>query len=308
MLLLPLIGCGPDPAPPEPVEPDEPPIDPAPWTFVSTGDEAPGFEPETLGRVVEAAAAQVLTYDAEPVIDAYTALFEGSSDATCPTVTLDPSGNRYWVDGCTADDGTFFGGYLSDVRFTDTVDAEAGLVYNGTQLAGNVALIGPEGAFDLEGSALWIDGVSLDGAVELVVSALVGGFYLQGDPSWLGEPASVNVTLTGYSVPAYGGVATQADGSVPVVVDGDRYDVWFHAVSVGDAGVGSLCEEEPGGMLEIRDPWGRWVEVTFHGPVIGVDGGDPSRCDGCGDALFDGQEIGSVCAGFDPWFQWEKLP
>jgi hypothetical protein len=303
-----LFACEPDSPPPHQAGPAEPdPIDPSPWTFASGDDELPALDLDAVERAIDAAVPAILAYDAEGVVGAYDTMLT-SSTPDCPTVTTDEYGNQFWIDGCAAPDGTYYGGFLYEYVYQAYYDPYSGLVLDGSSLSGNVWLDGVPGTMDLEGTALWVTGQSTDGSLRVVESALSGGFYYDRADGWLGESSAVTTSLIAYTLPAFGGIAVVADGAAPVQVDGDRYDVVFHAAGMANQMAGSLCEDEPGGSVDVRDPYGRWVTVAFQGPNIGYDGGDPDHCDGCGDATSDGTSIGTVCPDFTPWFDWEKLP
>ena len=116
-LLLALMACSdPPPAQVATPEPDAPAIDPSPWDYATTGAGPAPLDLERMGRALDAAVVEILTYDAEPLVEAYQAI-HASADGTCPNETLDPYGNSYWADDCTALDGTLFSGYLCDHRF-----------------------------------------------------------------------------------------------------------------------------------------------------------------------------------------------
>lgn len=312
-MLLGLLGCGaPDPSP-GPSAPDDGLV-PSPWTLPTTSTGEPPVDTDALGRALDAAVAGILAYDAAPVLDAYQAIWDTSSEPACPAATIDPYGNVYWADGCTASDGTSFGGYLSQYVTVGAYDDDAGVYTDGVELSGNVALVGPAGTFDLEGYAARYSGASADGTVTLVQSVLVGGFAYDGAADgWLRDAglagASVEVTLFDYDVGSVGSVVV-ADGAVLVEVDGAPWHVVFDLAQLASEPLGVQCGQEPGGSASIRDPLGRWVGVTFHGPdlVYGTTLGDPLQCDGCGDAVLDGEPIGQVCADFDPWYAWEAAP
>ncbi|MEZ4236616.1 MAG: hypothetical protein R3F59_10760 [Myxococcota bacterium] len=304
------LACTPDPASTPSVATlttPTAPTSPATWTFPDA-DTPPGDpDPDALGDAITAAAALALAFPADPLVDAYLDRFARSASPTCPTTFDDGYGGTYWADGCTAPDGTYFGGYLDAVHFVDLPTDDGTALLTGDTLGGNITLLDPDGrALDLEGTAARLTGTSVDGTTTYVQSALVGGFGLQGDdaPSWLRDgPRSVELVLTTIAVPSIYGLATVVDGAVDVDQPDGRYSVRFGEVTAANLAVGSACALEPGGPVTVRDPDGRWVEVTFHGPHLGVDEGDAQRCDGCGDAvaLDDGRALPEVCADFSPW-------
>jgi hypothetical protein len=150
--------------------------------------------------------------------------------------------------------------------------------------------------------------VSSDGTLQVVSSALYGGFYGEGTGSgWLdgmADAASLSISLYGYTIPSVGGILVGAEGSTVV----GEHAVIFTGVQMGNEQIGSLCGIEPGGTVQMRDGYGRWVDITFHGPQMEVGGGDPQQCDGCGDVTLEGEPVGQVCPDLTPWYQWELLP
>jgi hypothetical protein len=303
-LLAALAGCAAPPpaAAPTVIEtltvPDTPLVTaPSPWTYPG-GDAEPGpVDTDALAAAIEAAVVDVLAFPADPLVDAYLDRYARSATAPCPAAVDDGAGNVYWANGCAAADGTWFGGYLTWYS-----------------LGGNIALIDPDGGtLDLEGTAARLTGLSLDGTTRYVQSALVGGFALDAADAegWLtAGMQSLELIVTRIEVPALTGVVTVVEGAVVPRLGDDVYSVRFTGATVASAILGSACEGEPGGGVVVRDPAGRWVEVTFHGPILDVTEGDAARCDGCGDAvlLSDGTPLGEVCADFSPWLTPEPTP
>jgi hypothetical protein len=315
MTLLPwMVGCAQPPASP-PLEPElvQQPVatvqDVSDWVYDEGQQELPPLDLPALEAALEEAALAVLVWDAQPVIEAYSGVLVSSGSLACPPLVEDGYGNTYWQGYCESDDGTTFGGYLSDYGYDSTYDPYSDMFLTGRSLAGNVALQGPLGLLDLEGQASFIEGVSSDGSLLVVSSTLYGGFYGEGPAGagWLGslqDAASLSVSLFGYTLPAVGGILVGAEGSVVV----GEHAVIFHGMQMGNAQIGSLCATEPGGTAEMRDAYGRWVDIVFHGPQAEIDGGDPQQCDGCGDVTWEGEPVGQVCPDLTPWYQWELLP
>jgi hypothetical protein len=317
-----LLGCadqGPAPVPdtPDPSDPTFPTeTSPAPWTF-EDDEPAPGpVAPAALERALQVALVQILTYDARAIVDPYLARYAESATPACPGAIPDGYGNEYWATGCNADDGTYFGGYITQSVFTDVYSDDGGIYQSGATLGGNIVLVEPDGAtLDLEGTAAVVTGASLDGNVLLLTSALLGGFaYDSADADgWLADGMqSLDVTLFVYDVVDVGGRLAVVDGAVNPFIDGETWSVQF-ANTAANAPIGSACDLEPGGIVQIRDPAGRWVSLAFDGPILDLytgefAPGDPQRCDGCADASVDGEPIGAVCADFTPWLDWEMAP
>jgi len=298
-------ACAPSAPPPAPTEPAA--LEPLPWTFDAPAE--PGeVDLDALGIALERAAREVLDYDARDVVDPYLAHLAASADPGCPDVTVDPDGNRYWLSGCQSKDGTSWAGFLFHSPVIEVNDGA--FVFSGDTLNGNARVAEPQGrALDIQGAAGFLTGTSVDGATDVVVSTVRGGFALDDAATgWLADgPQSVDIELVGLSFVAVPGALVQATGSVVTDTPDGTWAVTFDANAVA-TGPLSDCEEEPGGTVVARDPAGRWIEIDFDGPVVDVTAGDADACDGCGRATLDGAELGAVCADFTAWTTWEVLP
>jgi hypothetical protein len=307
-------GCAeapPDTAEPPPADvPDETPIEPSPWSFDDDDTPSDTVDLAGAGRALDAAVVEILELDSRPIVDAYRGLFLDGRSLDCPDLTDDGNGGLYWNDGCSSLEGTYFGGYLSHYVLDGAYQDD--LILYGDTLGGVVTVIDAAGrTLDLEGDVSWVEGVSTDGLLEIVASVVSGGFYYSGGDAtgWLREGRqAVTVGLTGIRIPIVDGTAVVVEGAVNTTADGQPWSAMFLANTVGNAAAGSACDQEPGGTIELRDPSGRWIDITFHGPNLEDDPGDPTRCDGCGDATVDGEPVGEICADFTPWMTWEALP
>jgi hypothetical protein len=315
--MLALAGCG---AEEEPVDPgtspttSEPPettdpFEPSPWDYQGTDATGGDVDLDALGRAIDAAVLEVLSLDPRAALDPYLATYAQSRTPSCPPAAGDGLGNVYWQGYCTAPDGATFGGYLTHYAYVDYPDVD--FVLNGDLVSGVITVTDAAGhQLDLEGEAQWLTGVSHDGSTELVSSYLNGGFAWDGPaPGWLADGRrSVSVAITGIAIPIIDLDLVIVSGSVTPEVDGELYAVQFPDNHASDEAIGlSDCALEPGGTVHVRDAQGRWVDIDFHGPILEVDLGDPTRCDGCGDAFLDGEPLGPVCADFTPWLAWEAL-
>lgn len=310
-MLLVLAGCGTEePDDPVPTEPDPgTEIDPSPWSYTPDDPVSDQVDLDALGRAIDAAVLEVLTYDARTALDPYLNAYTASGTPTCPPASIDAYGNAYWQGYCTAPDGAYFAGYLTHNVYRDLYDVD--FVLNGDLLSGVITVTNAAGdTLDLEGEALWLTGLSHDGTTEVVQSYLNGGFAWDGPGAqWLADGRrSVSISVTGLEIPSAALRIVLVAGSATPVVDGELYAVDFPDNHVSGELVGvSDCGLEPGNTISVRDPAGRWVDIAFQGPILEVDPGDASQCDGCGDATLDGEPIGQVCADFTPWLDWEAF-
>lgn len=291
---------------------DEPALEPLPWFFETT-ERSDDIDLVAVGEALDQAVREVLTYDARHVVDAYLDQLDASTDPNCPEVTVDGAGNRYWLAGCAADDGSIYSGFLFHYPQSEVPNGD--VLFSGDTLDGNARIIDGLGrAIDIQGSVGFLTGTAVDGSSDLVVSSIAGGFGLDDAPEgWLATgPQSVQVVLVGLTLRSVVGSLVQVAGSVVTLREaGDRSD-GAYAVTFDDnvmaTGALSACNSEPGGTISVRDAEGRWLDITFDGPVLDQSAGDPTACDGCGRAVLDGVEIGEVCADFFPWLSWEALP
>ncbi|MEN0062525.1 MAG: hypothetical protein AAGA48_10280 [Myxococcota bacterium] len=286
---------------------DPPPIEPLEWDF-STDDTLEPIDLAAVGSALDRAVVDVLTYDARPLIEGYRDRLATSGTPNCPAITVDPAGNQYWVSGCYADDGSVFGGFLFYYPQVDNFDGQ--FLFTGDSVVGNARIVDPMGdAIDIQGSAVFLRGRAADDSSELVVNSVSGGFGMDADaPRWLDAgPQSANVELVGLQFVGGLGLVVQATGAI-VVADDDG--TWAASFSANAMALGPLsaCDSEPGGVVSVRDPAGRWIDIEFDGPILDESAGDAAACDGCGQARADGAELGLVCADFTPWFSWEALP
>ena len=65
---------------------------------------------------------------------------------------------------------------------------------------------------------------------------------------------------------------------------------------------------EPGGTIGVRVADGSWYDVQFHGPTDAKPEVAPKDCDGCGDAFYRGEPLGTVCVDFSAWTGWGAAP
>ncbi len=296
------LGCPAD-APPE--APGDDIVEPLPWTF-SAPERGEEVDLVAIASALDQGVLDAMAIDARQVVDAYVDRLATSADVGCPQVTADGLGNTYWLSGCTTDDGTSFGGFL----FQSNGGTDGGFSFVGDALNGNARITSGDGStIDIQGSVGFLQGETLDGSADVVFSEVSGGFALDpAPPGWLASgPQSVEIAIVGIALRAIAGTIVQVTGSVVTAGDDGTVAVLFDETAMA-SGPLSACDEEPGGIVEVRDPAGRWIEIAFDGPVLDVSPGDATACDGCGLATLDGAELGTVCADFTPWLSWEALP
>jgi hypothetical protein len=304
MRLLPffalLAGCPAD----EPAPVDETPEAPAPYIFEEDAPPVADLDVGELEAAIDAAVDLALTLNATPIFPAYQAAMVGSESA-CPSY-YEADGNVYWYDQCTAGTGASFSGY-SFYQVYENADFGDGALYNGQAVSGVAEVVTADGYTFQSGGSAYI----LSSATETYTaytSMIAGAFAWDGpeaEGTWLAEGVSPDVTMVAYNT-AYGNFM-QLDGGLSGL-GGALDTVVFDTVVIYEEALGSTCPTEPGGVVSVRDASGSWYDVVFDGPA-GFDAeSDPSLCDGCGEAYFRGEPLGSVCADFTTLLAFEGAP
>ncbi len=300
-LLLLATGCGPA----DPEVTGEPAIEPAPYIYEEDAPPVAELTAAELEGAIEGAVALSLTLNAGPIFPAYEAAMAGAEDA-CPA-WYDYQGSQYWYDTCTATTGAHYSGYSFFQSYVD-YDAGDGNLYNGNSVYGVARIVTPDGyTYEAGGSAT---NLVATGPGYVYFSSQVAGAFAWDGPeaagTWLETGVSPDITLLGYVV-ADAGNYVMIDGGLSGL-GGELDTVVFDAVVLYDAGLGSPCPTEPGGVVSVRDPGGSWYDVVFDGPSdYGVEA-DADLCDGCGAAFFRGEPLGEVCVDFTTLLDWEVSP
>lgn len=308
LVVLLAAGCG-------PVQPDVSTAptsatgEPAPYIFDEDDPPVPGLQAAELEVVIESAVALVLSLNAGPIFPAYDTAMAGAEE-TCPAYYTS-EGSRYWYDSCTASTGATYSGY-SFYQLYDDFDAGDGALYDGRTVSGVAQIVTADGyTYESGGTAQSLEAVGV--GYTYFSSYIAGGFSWDGPEAagtWLETGVSPDITLLGYVAPGYGNYML-LDGGLSGLggLDAALLDtVVFDSVLLFDAGLGSSCPTEPGGVVSVRDDVGNWYDVVFDGPTDSGVVSDPDLCDGCGSAWFRGEPLGEVCVDFGGLLEWEVSP
>ncbi|MSQ00766.1 MAG: hypothetical protein EXR71_02610 [Myxococcales bacterium] len=267
MLLL--LGCEPNPA----ADP-EPPHAGGAAAFAPPPAEPLWTAQETAAAIEVALAGGVPL--PSPALDLWFELLShGTGD--CPGgAYLDGVLTALAGGGCLAPSGYRYSGAGLGARGWSDGDGDGVEDTWTEELKADGQIRDPEGASFFFGGAmsLTLSGTREDGG-DFVGEVLGTYRYERAQTEWLRSGTST---------------ATYLSGSVAADTWRVRGDGGF---AVGEAALvmvgfelGGACGEHPTGTLGIRDPGGRWVDLSFDG----------STCDGCGRMVFDGRvELGTVC-------------
>lgn len=302
MIFVLLAACQPDESKPE----GEAPYEPAPYLIEEEDPPEPAFSAEALGDAIDQGLQKALTITGEPIFPVYHEVM-ATADDTCPAYYAYGE-NVYWYDYCYSEQGSLFNGYSFYVDY-EAYEPGDGLTYWGGQLYGVAQVTTESGeTFEAGGTAANVYAESAD--YQVWQSIVQGGFNWTGesDADWLDDGLAPNLYLVAYYVPEVDGRAFALEGGVSGI-EGELDTVVFDNILLYDEKVGGACPEEPSGTVSVRDADGEWYDVLFDGEgEYGQGLESPDLCDGCGDAYFRGQSVGSVCIDWTWLNAWEGAP
>lgn len=302
-LLILALGCG---------TADDPGTAPGPGEVVLTDPEAPFLSEETTEEVdvdlagieasVEEAIRFVIDLDPDPLVTAYRNAMT-AAEPGCPAFFED-DGFVFWLDTCTASNGTRFDGLgIDDVQ--TGLDLGDGMITDLITVGGTGVIEGPSGTMDANGFAQIVTQVDPLGTIAVEQLFLSGEFWTDdpvADGTWLADGIVPNVLVLTYDLPGLGnlaivsGVLENLPSAYPTVV--------FDEAVIGTTSIGVTdCELEPSGSVSVQLENGDWVDILFDPEFDGevVTTPDMSTCDGCGRAWHQTRELGEACFDFGPW-------
>ena len=219
----------------------------------------------------------------------------------------------YWRDTCQREDGTSFSGFAQSWNYGE-YEENGYKYYNYDYFNGDARIVTPEGQ-------IWIGAgynqtyrrEYLENGYQYIYRNIAGEFSWEGptaDGSWMQESVAVDfyVHVRNYATedePSR--VYTSMNGGVSGLL-GDINTITLVDVMIYDDTLGSVCDLEPYGTISVRDDDGGWYDVIFDGPPYWGGWSYESVCDGCGEAFYRGESIGSVCVDFTQWIDWQGMP
>ncbi len=307
------------------------PVDTNPPPFGSdTGYGVPNVSGPSLDLTAVAAALEegvrgIRDTDPVELLDVMEQLLNHQDPGSCPSYS--ETNNDYYDFGrprenCTASSSALF---QVDMRFRRNPARQDESVYRFEDgvIIGGSRIVDPDGnqmdfslQFTHDDRIISTGNRKLDGSWFGVASwdGAVAGH-------WLGESLSMGfkylwitgtdgVTPSGFT--ATGGVA----GLVGPVVDSVVFQMPFGEEKVegtlgftlGTSAIGSQCEAEPYGSVNLRTHEGEWYTVRFEGPALGSAPDDAESCDGCGAVLYAGEDLGEVCVDMAMFLDWQGRP
>lgn len=288
----------------------------SPYILDQEEDEQALHDLATIEVSVGEVFATLATVDPRTLNRAYETLRKGQGSSSCPYYYTDSSGETYygyyyWFGGCTASSGAAFSGYGYSFSY-DLLDYGSYFYedYAYTQLFGSIT--------DRLGQKLEMSGYAYHYNYGYPGYADRYGYaYIQGDArwdaaeaqgTWLAEELSVDVSWSWSYAGGYDrGTALGLNGAISGL-RGEMNTALFESVYIYSADRGSPCEQEPSGVVSVRDAAGEWYEIEFQGPAWAGAPIFQPHCDGCGTVSWRGQVLGQVCPDVSPLLDWESRP
>lgn len=269
---------------------------------------APVLSADEIASAIAEADDALLTVSPSPVIAAYEqALAE--ADESCPAFYSSTDG-PYWYDDCVTTEGAHFDGYGTEIAYDGVLVDGASLSGRSVGGGGTVETVAGH-TLSLHGSAWQVEGSDAEGArvLSVALSGELGWDGPEAEGTWLESGLSGDFGLT-----LSWGVAARSltlSGSL-AGLSGPVSAVAWEGFLLASADAGSPCEAEPAGTIAVRDADGHWTEVLFDVPWDASEQrwGEMSAqdCDGCGEAWFEGLDLGEVCLDFSRLLEGEDAP
>lgn len=297
MLTILMLACTTE----EPVESE--PL-PSEYEWEAPEDTSVEFDPAVVETGLQEAIDVALRFGADPILDGYFAMIE-HADVECPT-WYEQDGNVFWNDYCTSEDGTRFDGYGFYYLYDQVALDTSATLYDGHYLYGVATVESRDGTrLHMGGGLQTFEGYDPDNNGHVYLSQIQGGFSFTDAEGWLEDGLKPDIYLYAVDYPDYDGRGAFVEGAVGGLT-GTASAVFFDNNLLFSAELGSVCEREPTGSIQVRDGDGTWWLVVFDTPEKGDMAG--SLCDGCGTVSLNGEEVGQACADFSPWLSWEGRP
>lgn len=256
--------------------------------FVVELEEEETVSIQAIETTLEEGIHDIRLVRANRALDAYDELL-AQSDEACPRWYTGDDG-PYWADNCQAESGVSYQGF--------------GLAYE------------HEGITDEWGNTWTGRQIHCEGGLESLETKLtcVGGFN-----ELVGTDANESPVFYSYTSPytleRNGTQITYPHMEMWAVNHPDYKAIYYSGTIISESGliqfdettfnnVDCLLEPEGKQNIQVTEESTSWINLIWHGD----QGAESAACDGCADAFMNGKDIGSVCADFSVWLDWEDSP
>jgi len=303
--------------------PEEEVVEPTPWIYEDDPESQDlALNEAAVADAIEEALSAVLRIDPVPVISTFDAIMSEGDEDGCPFVyeTVDNYAYvTFWQDACQASTGAAYEGYGYVYEYVD-YPAGQDVVLDGTAILLSGEVHGADGSrlagsgvvANIEGGGSYYDYFQR----QLMGTFVIDGRQVQVDGlEWLDGSMQPDFSITSIFVPDLNPEVEPGLQARQVVVSGalsglseGAETVAFEDVNLTSEGA-SVCGDEPSGTISVRLDDGNWIDVVFDvGEDNSVPLDDPADCDGCGEAWYRGEAVGSVCIDFSGLHDWEERP
>ena len=220
---------------------------------------------------------------------------------------------NYWKDACTSDEGTLFSGWAKQQRPMEYQSGNHHILDDG-YLEGEFEISQPGGQrLEFSGKVSYYERINnyyyytdrTDFDRHYYVDAS-GDVTLQSSSeatTWLTESYVYDYTIAFRDYDDDAGMYADWEGGI-FGISGDAPAIYASDFYIYSGDAGSPCEQEPSGLISIRDTEGQWYDVEFHGPPYSGAWSYQPACDGCGEVWFRGEYMGEACVDFEIFMQW----
>ena len=221
---------------------------------------------------------------------------------------------NYWKDTCTSLEGTLFSGWAKQQRPMEYQDGKHHYMDDG-YLEGEFEISQPGGSrLEFSGKLSYYERINnyyyyTDGRTDFdhyyYVDAY-GDVTLQSSSdsaTWLTESYVYDYAIAFKDFDDDAGMSADWEGGV-FGISGNAPAIYASDFYIYSANAGSPCEQEPSGLISIRDEEGQWYDVEFHGPPYSGAWSYQPACDGCGEVWFRGEYMGEACVDFSLIMNW----
>jgi hypothetical protein len=224
------------------------------------------------------------------------------------------SGLDYWRDACTVGASAAFSGYVYSRDRGEWVNGAYAYTHD-AYYRGSARMVDARGyVFVGAGYSNHSEYTNTSTGDVTVYSSLNGNFRTD-DPAYAGTWLAQDLNVSVYtSAVDYAEDEFITDGFSMVTsaslsgIDGVINALRLNNLYMYSESIGSPCEIEPSGSVEIRDNAGHWYQIHFQGPEYAGAPTFPPDCDACGPVYFHGELLGEVCPDFSDLGAWEVRP
>lgn len=256
--------------------------------FVLALEEEEEISLSAIETALQEGIEEIRTVRANRVLTTYQELLAQAS-AECPRWYSGDDG-PYWADDCQTNNGVSFQGFGIFFELTESTD-ESGNTWTGSQLHCEGHIESSAKKLSCVGGLNELTGADANGSP--VFYSYTSPYVLEDDDGLTSYP---QIKMWAVNHPDYKAIHYSGTANT------ERSIIQFDEMTLANV----ICPLEPSGSqnIQVSGLSSSWINLLWHGG----ENDAPQLCDGCADAFLNGESIGSVCADFSIWLQWENSP